>query len=299
MNDTGKARIKLLLSLSIFGTIGIFSRYISMSSGIIALARSVVGVLFLLLMMLLTKNKFSLESIKRNLLPLILSGFMLGFNWVFLFEAYKFTTVPTATLCYYFAPILVVIAAPFVFKEAFSLKKALCVLAALAGMFLISGMVENGLPSIGELKGIIFGFAAAVLYAAILLLNKKIEGLSTFDRTVIQIGASAVVLSVYCLVSGQIAAAEPSGSDIVMLIAAGIVYTGIPYYLYFDSMSKLPPQTVAILGYIDPIVALILSAVVLGEQLTPVGMIGAVMILGAAVINELPSRTGSSNPTKP
>lgn len=287
MTEKNKARLKLISGLAIFGTIGVFSRYVPMPSTVIAMARGIVGTIFLVLVTVFTKKKLAMDAIKKNGVKLFLSGAMLGINWILLFEAYKYTTVATATLFYYCAPILVVIAAPFFLKEKFTLRKFACVLVAMVGMVCISGITKTGLPTLEEARGLIFGFLAAIFYAAILIMNVKIKDVPSYDRTVIQIAASAVVLTPYCLLAEDMSKLSFTPYVIVMLIVAGVLYTGIAYLLYFSSMGVLESQTIAILGYVDPVIAVILSAVVLKEDIGIIGFVGAALIIGAAIVSEI------------
>ena len=171
MNKRSAARIKLLTSMCIWGSIGLFVRGIPLPSSVIANCRGIIGLLFLLAVMGLKHLRFHGEAIRRNALYLELSGLMLGFNWILLFEAYRYTTIAAATLCYYLAPMIVVALSPFVFGESLNGRKLLCVLAALLGMVLVSGVLEGGLPDISQTKGVLLGLAAACLYAAIVICN--------------------------------------------------------------------------------------------------------------------------------
>ena len=251
---------------------------------------SALGLLFLLLVMGLKHRRFQGEAIRRNALYLGLSGLMLGFNWILLFEAYRFTTIAAATLCYYLAPMIVVALSPIVFGESLNGRKLLCVLAALGGMVLVSGVAEGGLPDISQVRGVLLGLAAAGLYAAIVICNKKLSGIGGTERTAIQLGISALVLLPYNLLTTQADFAALSGTALLLLLVVGVVHTGICYYLYFGCMEDLPSQTVAILAYVDPVVAVLLSALVLKEPMT-VGMwLGALLIIGAAILLELPGK---------
>lgn len=276
----------LVLSMCIFGTIGIVRRYIDMPSSFIALCRAVIGTFFLALVLILRKKRPDLSAIRKNLVLLALSSVFLGFNWILLFEAYNHTTVTTATLCYYMAPSLVVLASHFLFGERLNLKKGLCVLVAFMGMVLVSGVVKTGIPAIGELKGIIYGLGAAVLYASVVLLNKKISLSSPFDRTIFQLGLAGIILLPYTFLTEDPGSIVFTPVSILLLIVAGIIHTGIPYALYFSSVKALPSQTVALFSYIDPILAIILSALVLHEPMGASEIIGAVLILGAAYYSE-------------
>ncbi|MBP3673200.1 MAG: EamA family transporter [Oscillospiraceae bacterium] len=281
-----KNLISLILSMCIFGTIGIVRKYIDMPSSFIALCRAVIGTLFLLLVVALKKSRLDLPAIRKNLFWLALSSVFLGFNWILLFEAYNYTTVTTATLCYYMAPSIVVLASHFLFKERLNRKKGICVLVAFLGMVLVSGVLNTGIPSIAEIKGVLFGLAAALFYACVVLLNKKISLSSPFDRTIFQLGMAAIILLPYTFLTENVGSIEFTSVGIVLLIVAGIVHTGIPYALYFSSIKLLPAQTVALFSYIDPILAIILSALVLHEPIGVSEIIGAVLILGAAYFSE-------------
>ena len=281
------ARLKLISSMFIFGTIGIFVRYISMPSSIIALVRGFVGVAFLALVTLIKRTEISKNNIKKNLKLLIPSGMAIGINWILLFEAYNYTTVATATLCYYFAPIFVIIASPLVIREKLTAKKIICVLTALLGMIFVSGVAENGIPQISEMKGILFGVGAALLYASVILMNQKISGISAYEKTIMQLLFASLVLLPYTLLTEDFSALSLKPLTVGLLIFVGIVHTGIAYSLYFSSMNSIGAQSVALMSYIDPIVAIILSAVLLKEDITVWGVLGAVLVLGSTLISEL------------
>ncbi len=270
----------------IYGTIGIFVKYIPLPSAVISMLRGMIGAPFLLLILCLKRSKISWSSIKENLWRLYLLGTMLGLNWIFLFESYNHTSVATSTLCYYLAPIFIVAVSPFVFKEKMTLKKVLCITVALVGMVFVSGMAENGVPKLSEMKGVLLGVGAAVLYAAVVINNKKLRNISAYDRTIAQLVISATVLLPYNLFCGNLQGISLSLKPLILLAIVGIVHTGLSYYLYFGAMDKLSSQTLAILSYIDPAVAIILSAGLLKESLGVFDVIGAVLILGAAFVSE-------------
>ena len=298
MNQTSKSTslfnnplLQLSLSMFIFGTIGIFVRHIPFPSSVIALARGGIGMLFLLLVVVLSKQKLSASDIRRNLLPLCLSGFFLGFNWILLFEAYRYTTVATATLCYYLAPVFVILVSPLILKEKLTAKKLICVAVALLGMVLVSGVLETGLPSAGEGKGILFGIAAATFYASVVLCNKHIHDISSYDMTIMQLGIATVVLLPYTLLTESVGDLQFTAGALGMLLFVAIVHTGVAYALYFSSMQGLSSHTIAIFSYVDPIVAIMLSALLLHEPMGISGIIGAVLILGSTLISGLPEKT--------
>ena len=282
----GLARTKLILAMTIFGTIGIFVKYIPLPSSVIACVRGFVGVAFLLLMTFVKKSKISFKDIKKNLLLLVISGAFIGINWILLFEAYRYTTVATATLCYYMAPIFVTLASPFILKEKLTLKKGLCVFTALIGMIFVSGIVGTGSLQI-NLPGILCGVGAAFFYACVILLNKHIKDISSYDMTMTQLFVAAVVILPYTLLTADISAVTLDAKAIICLFIVGIVHTGFAYMIYFSSISSLKAQTVAIFSYIDPVIAIILSALLLKEKMGLFGFIGAILILGSTLLSEI------------
>ena len=283
------ATFKLTLSMVIFGTIGIFRRYIPLPSSLVAMTRGLTGMLFLLLVMVLRKRGMNRAAVRRKLGMLCLSGAAIGVNWILLFEAYNYTSVATATLCYYLAPMFVILASPLVVGERLKAKKLICVLTALLGMVFVSGVLESGGGS-SDLKGVLLGLGAAVLYASVVLMNKQLGDVPAYDRTIVQLGSSAAVLLPYVLLTEDMGALTFSPGTIGLLLVVGVVHTGMAYAMYFGSLMQLKAQTAAILSYIDPVVAVLLSALVLREQMSLLSGLGAILVLGAAVVSELPSR---------
>lgn len=278
------ARIKLILAMLIFGSIGMYVRNIPLSSGQIALARGMIGSVSLLLSGRLVKQKLSMEAIRQNFILLMISGAAIGFNWILLFEAYKYTTVPKATLSYYFAPVFVMFLSPIVLKERLTPKKMLGISAALMGMFLITGI--GGDSGTSDLIGIGYGLLAAVLYALVVMINKFLKGLSGLETTIVQISMATVVLFPYILATEKLQYSQLDFTGWLLILIVGIINTGLAYFLYFISMKGLSAQTISVLSYIDPIFAIILSAVVLGEGMSGTQMIGGILILGGTFISE-------------
>lgn len=282
-----KANLALIGSMVIFGTIGIFRRYIPLPSGLIACARGLIGMLFLLLYTRAKGIRMDGETLRRNGWKLFISGLFLGFNWILLFEAYRYTTVAVATLCYYMAPILIILVSPLLFREKLTLWKLLCVAAALAGMVLVSGITQPGGQGSNQGLGIALGLGAAVLYASVVLINKKIEGVAPYDKTIVQLGTAAVTILPYTLLTERADPGAFSWLSIGCLLLVGVVHTGVAYALYFGAVTEVKAQTAALLSYLDPVVAILLSALLLGETLTLHGLIGAVLVLGAAFLSEM------------
>lgn len=290
MRQRVQAMIMLIMSMLIFGSIGLFVRNIALPSSVIAFTRAFIGVLFLLIVLVIAKRGLSINKIKQNAVLLLLSGAAIGFNWILLFESYRYTSLAVSTLCYYMAPVIVTILSPFVLKEKLTVKRFLCVFVAVVGMSVISGVFKADLLGVGEGKGIAFGLGAAILYATVIILNKHLKQIEAIDRTICQLFAAALVILPYCLIATDWSIVEFTPKTIVLLAVVGIVHTGFAYYLYFGSMQPLRGQSIAVASYIDPVVAVLASVFLLREPCDVYTIIGAIAILGAMLLSELPSR---------
>lgn len=281
-----RAYAMYISSLLIVGSIGVVRRFIPLSSALLALVRGALGAASLALFVKLRGRRLFHGLGRKRTLLLCLTGAAIGVNWVLLFEAFRHTSVAVATLCYYFQPTIVLLLSPLLLRERLTGKKLLCAALAVTGMVLVSGVAGEGRLPPGQLKGVLFALGAAVFYAAVVLLNKLQRGLDAYEKTVIQLASAAVAILPYVLLTEDLSALRPDGRTLALLLVVGVVYTGLCYALYFGSMDALRAQTIAILSYLDPVVALLCSALILHEGLSGAGLLGAALILGAAVLSE-------------
>ena len=281
----------MIVSMAIFGTIGLFVRNISVSSGELALYRAVLAVILLTGYLVVTKQKIPFAKIKKEIPLLLASGIAMGINWILLFEAYKYTTVSVATLSYYFAPVLVTIACPIIFREKMTGKQVLCFVMSTVGIVLITGsdLFTGGGTGGGSknLLGIFFGLGAAVFYATVILLNKFIKNVAGIHRTFLQFLAAISILVPYVALTGGCTLGSLDGKGWVCLLIVGLIHTGLTYCMYFSSLKELPGQKAAILSYIDPLVAVFASVLIMGEPLGAIQALGGALILGFTAWNEL------------
>lgn len=274
-----KATWMLVTAMLIFGTLGLFVRNVPVSSGELALYRAILATGMIGLFLLVTRQPVPFAAIKKEVPLLLLSGAAMGFNWILLFEAYRYTTVSAATLSYYFAPVIVTVISPFLFREKLSLRQILCFVMSTVGIVMITATGDLSAGS-NNLVGIAFGLGAAVLYATVILLNKFIKGVAGLHRTFLQFLAAIAVLIPYVAFSGAFSLGALDGMGWLNLLILGLVHTGVAYCLYFPALKDLPGQRAAILSYLDPLVAVLLSVTVLGEGMTTWQAVGGVLILG-------------------
>lgn len=279
----------MIFSMVIFGTLGVFVRNIPVSSGELALYRAILAALLIAVYLGITKQKIPFANIKKEVPLLLASGVAMGVNWIFLFQAYKYTTVSLATLSYYFALVIVTVACPFLFKEKLTGKQIICFLMSTVGLVMITGIGKIG--SNTDFIGILWGLGAAFFYAVVILLNKFIKGVEGIHRTFLQFLSAIVILIPYVAVTGGVTLGQLYTVGWINLLIVGLLHTGITYCLYFSALKELPGQKAAILSYIDPLVAVVISVTVLGESMTVWQAVGGLLILGFTLWNEVSSGT--------
>ena len=285
MNKIMTPRMMLIASMAIFGTLGPFVRNISVSSGELALYRAIMATGLVGVVLLITKQKIPFDKIKKEVPLLLASGVAMGINWILLFEAYKHTTISVATLSYYFAPVIVTIVCPLLFKEKLTGKQIVCFIMSTLGIVMITGIGDMGGGN--NIIGILFGLGAAVFYATVILLNKFIKNVEGLHRTFMQFIAAVVTLIPYVMLTSGVTLGGMDSVGWINLLIVGLVHTGITYCMYFSSLKELPGQKVAILSYIDPLVAVVISVTILGETMTLWQVIGGILILGFTLWNEI------------
>jgi RarD protein len=281
-----KSLLMFIAAMLIFGTVGIFREYIPFSSAFLAFSRGILGGLFLLVYMKLTGKTAADKLQLKQVLWLAATGAVMGINWILLFEAYNHTTVAVATLCYYMQPTIVILLSPLLFKEKLSVRKALCAAAAIAGMVLVSGVMDGGMQG-DSFKGILLGLGAAVFYATVVLLNKFIKNVEGIHRTFLQFLSAVAVLFPYVLLTSGFTLGKLNGIGWANLLIVDVIHTGVTYCMYFSSLKELSGQKAAILSYIDPLVAVVISVTVLSEKMTVWQVIGGALILGFTLWNEI------------
>lgn len=281
-------RICLIISMVIFGTLGIFVSFIPLSSTMIVMVRAIIGTVFIGGAILCSHQRLHWNVLQQNAVLLLCSGIALGLNWTLLFEAYRYTTVAVATLCYYMAPVFLMLLSPVVLKEPMTKRKAFCILVAVVGVAMVSGSAGGA-----SVRGVVLSFGAAALYCSVMLMNRKMYGLSPMETTFIQLLVSALIITPYALISSGAGNPEHFATlwmsilrQLPLLAIVGIVHTGIAYTLFFSSVNVLPSQTVAVFSYIDPVLAVLLSSLVLRQPVTALQILGAVLLLGASFVSE-------------
>ena len=274
-----------ILAMLIFGTNGYLVAHLSLQGSQIVLVRTLVGGLLLTAIVLL-RGGFDREAVRAEWRDLLFGGVALGLNWVALFTAYRLLNVSLATLIYYAGPMLVLLFSPLLFRESLTPQKIAAVVIVAAGLFCITGSITSAGMS---LTGLLAAVLSALFYASLIIFNKRIVKTGGMQTAALELDVAFVVVLIYVLLTAGIP--RPLKADIPYLLVLGLVNTGIAYMLYFTGLQKLPGQSVALISYVDPVSALVFSALLLHETMTPLQVLGAVLIIGGALLGELRRRT--------
>lgn len=278
-----KAFIKYISALLLFGLNGIVASHIPLNSYEIVFLRTLIGSVLLIALFLIGKGKFHIKAYKKDTLFIVLSGIAMGTSWMFLYEAYQQIGVSLSSLLYYCGPVIVMILSPLIFREKLTAPKLLGFATVLVGIFLVNGNAALGKSNIW---GLFCGAMSAVMYFFMVTLNKQSKNISGMENSVIQLVVSFLSVAVFTGIKQGFVINVPQAAWVWILIL-GIVNTGIGCYLYFSPLAKLPVQTVAVCGYLEPLSAVLFAALLLGEKMTIIQIIGAVCIIGGAMIGEL------------
>lgn len=276
-----------IFSLLLFGSNGVVATFISLSSYEIVLFRTLIGSLLLLIIFFFTRQTLTFLRSKRDSLFMVGSGIAMGASWMFLYEAYAQIGVGIASLAYYCGPIIVMVLSPFLFQEALTRPKLVGFVVVLCGIFLVNGQVAfEGKSS----WGLFCGGMSALMFAVMVIFNKKAKSITGLENSMLQLLISFFTVALFFLCK-QGFSIQVSPSDWIPILILGLINTGIGCYLYFSSFDKLPVQTVAICGYLEPLSAVAFSVLFLHEILQPVQVLGAALILGGAIWGECNVKT--------
>lgn len=293
--NSGNAKLMMILAMSLFGTLGVSTYFIDLPASIIVVGRGLIGASFLLILIRFSGSKLSKDDIYGNMFTLICSGICLGLNWLFLFEAYKSIEISVATVLNYLTPAMVILIAPLVFKTKLTFIKLGCALLALLGLVLVTGILENDTEDINY-YGLICGVLGAVFYTGLVVFNKKLKSIGSYDRTFVQLLIAGIVVAVYSLFTVDFDSLHPDTLSIVLLVVIAVFQTAIAFTLYFGSLAHLDAPTAVMYGYIEPVISIALSVIILHEDLGIIGWIGATLILGSTFLSEILSRRRERQP---
>ncbi len=278
-----KAFFKYIFALLLFGSNGIIASFIELGSLHIVFLRTFIGSLLLITLFFISGGKLSFYKYKRHFIFLIISGMAMGASWMFLYEAYARIGVSIASLLYYCGPVIVMALSPLLFKERLAPAKVFGFCTVLIGILMING---NIFEYRSDVRGIVYGLLSAVMYAFMVICNKKAKNIVGLENSVLQLTIAFLTVALFIVIKQEYII-QISKTSMLPILILGILNTGIGCYFYFSSIGKIPVQTVAICGYLEPLSAVLFALLLLHEKMTPPQIIGAICIIGGAMISEL------------
>ncbi len=280
--NSKKSYLKYLTALLLFGTNGIVASRISLDSCSIVFLRTLLGSIFLLFIFVLTGHRFTFQKRRKDFVYIVVSGIAMGASWMCLYEAYRRIGVSIASLLYYCGPVIVMALSPVLFNERLTRYKIIGFAAVICGIVCVNGSMEKEL----NIFGIICGCGSALFYSVMVSANKKARHIEGFENSLIQIVISFLTATVFAGIKTSYVF-NIQHTDLLWIFILGILNTGIGCYFYFSSIGRLPVQTVAVCGYLEPLSAVLFSVVLLNETMSPLQTAGAVLIIGGAIFSEV------------
>lgn len=276
--------LKMVLGVTISGSLGVFIKNIAMDRGQIMAIRTFLGGVFLTLVFILGRREFSWVNLKKNLLKLMVSGSLFGISGLFIFLSYDAVGVAMSSIIYSLNPVFIFTISIVILGEKFSYKKALGLIISLIGLFLVNGFRLESLSLNGKLS---YGLIAAILYGLMAIINKKVEGLDSILITIVQLFAASISLGIYLGLKGELALEIPSGNGLLYLLIVSFLHTGYAMKLYYEGIQNLPAQSVALISYMEALSAILASSLILKESLNFHEILGALLIIGGALAGEI------------
>ena len=281
-SDARYPSMMFIASLLVFGTNGVVASTIGLDGIWIVLLRSMIGAVALVAVFLVMGNRFTFHRDRRTFVLMAVSGASMGLSWMCLFEAYDSAGVGLASLEYYCGPVIVMALSPLLFGERLTARRVLGFAVVFLGIVAV-GM--DGVSGSADAGGLLLGAMSAVLLAVMIVTNKMAVGVRGMENPVVQLVFAFATVAAVSLVTGD-AAMAVAPSDVPGILVLGLVNTALGCVLYFTSMGRIRSQTVAVCGYIEPLTAVVLAALVLGEPMGPVQVLGAAMVIGGALFCE-------------
>lgn len=286
------AYYKYFSALLLFGSNGVIASNIALPSYEIVLLRTLIGSLFLLVVFKFSGQQLTFYKNKRSGLFLCISAIAMGASWMLLYEAYQHVGVSIASLAYYCEPVIVMILAPLLFNERLTWAKAAGFASVLLGAFFVNWQALDDGKTVW---GLFCGGMSAIMYAIMVIFNKKTQNISGAENSLVQLFVGFLVVATF-IGFNQGLTLHHSAVNWMPVLLLGLLNTGLGCYLYFSSITVLPVQTVAICGYLEPLAAVFFSVFLLHESLQPLQILGAILIISGAVFSECAEQ---SNPDQP
>ncbi len=274
--------LKYFISVFLYGTLGFFLAFIDVNSEFVVFCRGTFGCLFILVLLFIKKQKLDIEAIKKNFKYLVISGISLGINEIFLFIGYKYA-VSLASLGNYTAPISIIVLSAILYKDKLSIKQIMCILASFIGVVCLTGVFTG---NNSDIRGLIFGLCGSIGFVFLVFMNKKLKDIGPYDKTIVQLMFSSLTTVPLILINKSYLISYDI-KTVSVLLMLGIIHTGFAYILYFDSINTLSPIKIAVIGYVEPVMSVLIGALFLKESMDIYAIIGAILIIGSAITSEL------------
>jgi DME family drug/metabolite transporter len=284
--DARSGLLQIVLAAILWGTVGVATKYLftissanALSIGFFRLALA-TPVLLATCWYLLGARAFRIPA--GDMRYMVLIGVAMAFYQVSYFAAIARVGVAIAvliTLCT--APVLVSLLSALLLRERLSRAVLAALVCALAGTVMLVWVgPATGAVAQQTLTGIVLALGSACGYSLIALFSRTLAGrYHPLQPITVGFAAGALILLPFALAAGLVVTYPPAGW--ALLVYMGLVPTALAYVLFLAGMRHTTATVATIATLIEPLTSTTLAWLLFGERLGPLGLLGALLLLGA------------------
>ncbi len=275
-----KAILSVNIAVFFFGMAGLFAKFLSLPAIGITFGRVFFSSIALFIFCKIRRQSIRISQL-RHLFILIGAGIILAFHWWSYLQSIQISTVAIGTITFSAFPLFVTFLEPLFFKERLKLKNVCLAVLTLVGVFIT---VPDFSLSSSKTAGIIIGMFSSFAYAVLTLINRYCaKYYESITISLYEQGTAAVVLLPFIVLIPM----QPTLKDIGLLVILGVFSTALAHSLFTNSLKRLPAQLAGIVASMESVYGILLALVILGEIPSPQEVIGAVIIISAAVLGQM------------
>lgn len=271
-NESSVSLLQIHLAVFLFGSAGLFGKFLTLPSTVIVLGRVFFATIALLLILLIKKQNLALKSPKDYLL-LGLSGIILAIHWTTFFQSIQVSSVAIGLISFATFPVFVTFLEPYFLKHKIQTIDIVTAVITVLGAALVVPSFQLGNSTT---QGVIWGLISAFTFALLSVFNKKnVKAYSSLVIAFYQDLVATIVLLPFFFIS------KPSlhPTNIILLVVLGVIFTALSHSLFIQGMTKVKAQTASIIASLEPVYGIIFAALLLSEYPSIRTLLGGGIIL--------------------
>jgi len=264
--------ISLHCAVLLFALSGLFAKWLIIPVIYIVFGRAFFSTITIALLIKLIK-KSSLSLPKHLIIPMMITGIVLGFHWGSFFYAIQVSSVAIGLITFASFPVFVSFLEPLLFKEKFHYQALAQALLTIVGIMFI---LPLGNLSTGDIEGVVWGMVSAMSFALLTLLNRKFVAKTSAKKVAFYQNSCASICLLPLIYLYPITI---SYQQLSVLIILGVLFTAVAHTLFNHSLKIVKAQTASIAVSLEPIYGSVAAYFLLGEQITWMMVIGGSIVI--------------------